>query len=61
MPSDKSTGPDGFPILFYNTFWDVLKFDLVNMFNDFYNGNFQSGRFNFSNVILLHKKVGAKN
>lgn len=56
MPSDKAPRPDGFPILFYKIFWDVLKFDLFNMFNDFYNGKLQLGLFNFGNAILLHKK-----
>ena len=31
------------------------------MFNDFYNRKLQLGRFNFANVILLHKKIGANN
>ena len=59
IPSDKAPGPDGFPILFYKFFCNVLKKDLINMFNDFYGRNLQLGRFNFANVILLHKKVGA--
>jgi hypothetical protein len=31
------------------------------MFNEFYNGKLQLERFNFANVILLHKKIGANN
>jgi len=58
MPSHKVPRLDGFPILFYKTFWNVLKSDLVFMFSDFYRGNLQIGRFNYANVILLHKRVG---
>lgn len=56
LPGDKSPVADSFPIFFYKTFWDVLKLNLINMFNDFYNGNLQPGRFNFANINLLHKK-----
>jgi len=38
MPSDKAPRPDGFPILFYKEFWPILKYDLICMYNEFYNG-----------------------
>ena len=28
---EKSSGPDGFTISFYRTFWDVIKRDLIKM------------------------------
>ena len=34
--ADGAPGPDGISFLFYHKFWDVLKKDLVNMFNDFF-------------------------
>jgi len=61
MPSDKAPGPNGFPILFYKEFWPILKFDLIHMFNEFYNGHLQLDRFNFASVILIHKNLGANN
>ena len=28
---DKASGLDGFLILFYHTFWDIIKYDIVNL------------------------------
>jgi len=58
MPSDKEPRSDGFPILFYKEFWHILKQDLICMFNEFFFGRLQLGRFNFASIFLLHKKVG---
>ncbi|OAY66559.1 hypothetical protein ACMD2_10454, partial [Ananas comosus] len=33
---DKATGPDGFNLMFYQTFWDVVKDDLFFIFFDLY-------------------------
>jgi hypothetical protein len=30
--------PDGIPFLFYQKFWDLVKDDIVRMFNDFHTG-----------------------
>jgi hypothetical protein len=30
--ADGALGPDGFPFLFYHKFWDLLKGDLVALF-----------------------------
>ena len=32
MEHNKAPGPDGFPAEFYQTFWDVIKSDLMDMF-----------------------------
>ena len=34
MEHNKSPGPDGFPAEFYQNFWDMLKSDLVQLFNE---------------------------
>jgi hypothetical protein len=33
LEPDKAPGPDGFPIRFYRSFWDVIKWDLKKMLN----------------------------
>lgn len=45
---DGGPGPDGIPFLFYQHFWDLIKHDLMNMFDDFYKGNLDIYRFKFS-------------
>jgi hypothetical protein len=33
MEHNKAPGPDGFPIEFYQSFWDTIKMDLLHMFS----------------------------
>ena len=33
MEHNKAPGPDGFPAEFYQTFWEVIKGDLMALFN----------------------------
>jgi hypothetical protein len=33
MEHNKAPGPDGFPAEFYQTFWDTIKGDLLEMFS----------------------------
>jgi hypothetical protein len=35
MEHNKAPGPDGFPAEFYQHFWDIIKLDLLPLFNDF--------------------------
>jgi hypothetical protein len=39
MEHNKAPGPDGFPIEFYQTFWEIIKGDLMALFEDIHNGN----------------------
>ena len=34
MEHNKAPGPDGFPAEFYQSFWDMIKSDLVQLFNE---------------------------
>lgn len=36
--AEGAPGPDGLPFLFYQKFWDLVKGDLVSMFEDFHKG-----------------------
>jgi hypothetical protein len=35
MEKNKAIGPDGFPVEFFQKFWDLIKGDLMSMFKSF--------------------------
>jgi hypothetical protein len=39
MEHNKATGPDGFPVDFYEKFWKVIKFDMIAMFAQLQEGD----------------------
>jgi hypothetical protein len=59
MEKNKAPGPDGFPAEFYQTFWRVIKEDLMNMFREFHRGDLPLFHLNFGTIILLPKKENA--
>jgi len=59
MEHNKAPGPDGFLAEFYQVFWDLIKLDLMSLFNDFQEGNLPLHSLNFGNIILLPKKSDA--
>jgi hypothetical protein len=54
-------GPDGLPFLFYQKFWDLIKSDVVDLFNDFHKGALDLKRLNFALVTLIPKVGEATN
>lgn len=59
-PAEKSPGPDGFNGTFFRSFWQIIKEDVMQAFNQFYNlasSNF--GLLNSAIVALIPKKDGA--
>ena len=55
----KSPGPDGFPIVFFQMFWDLVKLDILSLFTQFYNGNMDLRFLNYALVVLILKKESA--
>ena len=60
MEHNKAPGLDGFPLEFYQVFWDLLKDDLMAMFMEFHEGTLPLNSLNFGTIILLPKKKDAK-
>jgi hypothetical protein len=60
MKHNSAPGPDGFPIGFYQVFWNIIKGDLMALFEDFHRGELQLNRLNFGTIILLPKSNEAK-
>ena len=56
---DKSPGPDGFPMAFFQACWGIVKPDLMAVFHQFYaNGQFEKS-LNATFVTLIPKKHAA--
>lgn len=52
----KSPGIDGLPIEFYETFWDLIARDILEMFNEFQKMTVLPETFTMALVKLIHKK-----
>ena len=52
----KAPGPDGFSILFYQVFWDLIKDDLFSVVTEFSSGNITFGALDYSYITLVPKK-----
>lgn len=59
--AEGAPGPDGLPFLFYQKFWDIVKKDLVDMFEDFHKGRLDLYRLNCALVTLIPKVGEATN
>lgn len=57
---DKAPGPDGFPLRFYQLFWDTLEGDISAIFHDMYEGRLSTDPINYSFICLVPKKEGAE-
>jgi Reverse transcriptase (RNA-dependent DNA polymerase) len=55
MNPNKAPGPDGFPILFYQNFWNIIKYDILQLFTDFYHHKLDISKFNRALICLIPK------
>jgi hypothetical protein len=55
MEHNKAPVPDGFPANFYQSFWDIIKADLLELFTELHKGQLELFRINFSEIILFAK------
>ena len=55
MEHNKAPGPDGFPAEFYQNFWDIIKSDLLELFNCLHADRLDLFRLNFGEIVLLPK------
>jgi hypothetical protein len=59
MNRDKAPGPDGFSLAFFQDCWDVIKSDLMGVFQDFYTHSKFVKSINATFLALIPKKAGA--
>ena len=53
MEHNKAPGPDGFPVEFYQVFWNVIKNDLMALFSDFHREDLNLYSLNFGIITLI--------
>ena len=59
MENNNAPGLDGFPMKFYQHFWEVIEPDLLSLFHEFYCRRLPIHSLNFGIITLLPKKVDA--
>jgi hypothetical protein len=59
MEKNKAPGPDGFPIEFFQSCWDIIKFDILQVFNDLFDHKIDLDRINYGVVTLIPKSDDA--
>ena len=55
MEHNKATGPDGFPVEFYQVFWNLIKDDVMALFTDFHKEELNLYSLNFRIITLIPK------
>lgn len=54
--SNKVLGPDGFPLLFYKKFWNILKGDILDVFREFHEKGIINKNMNNTFIALIAKR-----
>lgn len=60
MKGDKAPGPDGFTIFFFQKCWDIIKGDLLKVFEEFYYSEEFYNHLNNSFTTFIPKKHNAR-
>lgn len=55
MERNKVAGPDNIPIEFYQKCWEIVKSDVTQLFDDFFNEKVNVSRMNYGIITLLPK------
>jgi hypothetical protein len=55
MKKNKAAGPDKIPIEFYQGCWKIIRCDIIELFDDFYNHRVDISRINYGIITLLPK------
>ena len=53
---NKAPGPNNIPVEFYQHYWEVVKADIMHLFDDFYNGTLDVQRLNYGVILPYYQK-----
>ncbi|KAK1683865.1 hypothetical protein QYE76_044713 [Lolium multiflorum] len=59
MKTNTAPGPDGLPVIFFKTFWPLVRRGILHILNDFVLGRIDIARLNFGILSLIPKVPGA--
>lgn len=59
MPKNRASGPDGIPIEFYQSFWDLVRPNLMGIIGQFHNSKSNVSCVNKTQITLISKKEDA--
>lgn len=59
MPSNRTPGPDGFPVEFFKGAWPIIGAEVLASVKDFFQHSFMPTSLNATSLILLAKRPGA--
>jgi hypothetical protein len=55
MEKNKAVGPDKIHIEFYQSCWEIIRLDIIQLFDNFYNQKVDISRLNYGIITLLPK------
>uniref|UniRef100_A0A0A9H5S4 Reverse transcriptase domain-containing protein n=1 Tax=Arundo donax TaxID=35708 RepID=A0A0A9H5S4_ARUDO len=59
MEVNKAAGPDSIPVEFFQKCWDIIKEDIIKLFQGFYDGTLDVSHLNYGIITLLPKVADA--
>lgn len=59
MNPSSAPGLDGLPVKFFQTFWNMIKPEVMAIFDEFYVGSIDLGRLNYGIISFIPKVPGA--
>ena len=60
MNGDKAPGPDDFTVAFWQSSWELVKEEIMDLFREFYDQRSFAKSLNSTFLVLIPKKGGAK-
>ena len=60
MEKNKAAGPNNIPIEFFQHCWEIIKNDIIELFDDFDAGHLDVSRLNYGTITLLPKVQDAE-